>query len=121
MTMPPLGEYDGQPIVKTTARLVKTSAVLSEAMSLDPSFLHIGQPVMLVIGATVYDVRLKPVDDAHPDGDLVQMATFVAVDAAMVDDASVEQLLAVARENAARAKGNEPLPGMSVSEQDLFA
>ena len=116
-----LGEYDGQPITETKVRLVKAGDGLSAAMSLDPEFLHIGTVVDLVVRATVTSATLRPVDDADPEGALVQIATLSAAPAAMTESEVVASILAKTREDVERAKGNVTLPGLSVDDETVDA
>lgn len=106
-----LTPFDGHDVIRTTVAVTNAGDGLSEAMKIDPTELHHGDRVYLVLECEVAKVRFDPVGDTDA---LSRVHILRAGTAAMVDKELVESVLAEQRIKIDRArdaaKGQSRLP-----------
>lgn len=89
-----LGDFEGQPVVGTTVVIRNTGDGLSEAMKVEPTMLHAGDTVHVVLECTVVDVGFPPQDRDQPGGPRVRRHVLKAGTATFVDGELVAEALA---------------------------
>lgn len=109
-----LTPFEGRPVIRTTIKVTKAGDGLSEALSIEPEELHVGQRLRLVMDVVVDEVRFDRLLAKGTDtGQLVRVgileaeaATILRADIRAVDKAMREQgeRLRKAREQAREGK-----------------
>lgn len=97
-----LPDFEGRPVIQAAMRITKVGDGLSEALKLAPVALHHDDEVFLVLKARVTQVNHKPI--AAEEEHLTRVHTVEGIETAIVTEADVADLLAVAGERVVQAK-----------------
>jgi hypothetical protein len=120
MTTTELGTFDGKDVLRTAISVTNAGDGLSEAMKVDPTLLHLGDKVYVVLECEVAKVRFDPIKDI--DDAVSRVHVLKAGTATMVDADLVQQQLAEQAERIQLAKeaeaGIERLPYAATDELD---
>lgn len=90
-----LGTFDGRDVLGTTIAVTGAGDGLSQALRLDPTVLHIGEKVFVVLEAEVVKVRHEGIKDTEA---LTRVHMVRAGTAALVDESEISEMLERQRE-----------------------
>lgn len=83
-----LPEFEGRQVIRTSIKMTNAGDGLSEALSIDPQVLKVGQEVTVTIRAVVTEVAhkvAKGYEADEPNAPLGRVATLKAGDATIID------------------------------------
>lgn len=101
---PPLSDFEGKPVRRSTISITNAGDGLSEAMKVEPVEHHQGDRVYVVLECEVAKVGFAPIDKDDPAGDQARVHTFRAGTATIVDADLVATVIAEQREKNLKAK-----------------
>jgi hypothetical protein len=117
-----LGSHEGRPVIGTKIKVRKTGDGLSEALKIDPEIIKVGEERMLAVRVVCVDVQNPAENRKQPaEGGVLRMHIFDATEAAFIDGAVVEDVLAKQRERIDRAKDAEVGQGRLPTDEELHA
>jgi hypothetical protein len=88
-----LARFEDRDVVRTAVAVTNAGDGLSAAMKIQPTELHLGETVYVVLETTVAKVRFDPADKDEPDGEVIRVHVLRAGTAAMVERKLVGKLL----------------------------
>jgi hypothetical protein len=97
-----LSQFEGRDVLQSTIKVTNAGDGLSEALSIEPTEMHLGAKVYLLIEAEVSKVNYEELKDT---GTLRRVHTLRAGTATMVDSEFALGILDTQREAIERAKG----------------
>lgn len=97
-----LTEFEGRDVVQSTIKVTNAGDGLSEAMSVDPIEMHLGEKRYLLIEAEVHRVNYEELKDTDV---LRRVHTLKAGTATLVDDEYARELIEKQRKAILAAKG----------------
>lgn len=104
-----LSKFEGKDVASVKAAIRNTGDGLSQSMSTDKVELHHGARVYVVLECLVDKVRFDPIKDSEQ---LDRVHMMKALDATIVDDELVADLMEAQVERNEQAQGVHKLPGM---------
>lgn len=102
-----LGQFDGKDVMGAGAKLAGTNRSLSSALKMDPTLLHSGDKVVILIEAVVGGITHEPLDES--DG-FIRIHNLNAGLGMLVDESLVNDVLNEQRKRIDEAKGITGLP-----------
>ena len=117
MSQADLGTFDGALVLATSIKVTNAGDGLSAALAVDPTLMHLGQKVCVVLECEVADITFSPIPKAA--GTVVRVHKLRAGDAAIVAEDLVSDALNEQRRRIEASKGVERLD-FSGSGDDEF-
>lgn len=102
--MTELSSFDGRDVLRTAIAVTNAGDGLSDAMSVDPRELHVGETVYLLIEAEVSKVRFEPIKDTEA---LARIHVLRAGTATFMEPALADSAISEMRDRVKLAKEAE--------------
>ena len=106
-TVPNLTQFEGRDVIGSSVAITRAGDGLSQSLAVEPTDLHLGSTVYVVLECTVGKVRFEPVPDTSA---LRRVHTLVTTTATTVDKELVADLLEAQRVAIEKARGVTRLP-----------
>lgn len=113
MAKPDLTPFEGLDVIGTTIAIRNAGDGLSAAMEVEPTELHHGETVHVVLECLVEKIRHDPVDKSRADGPQIRVHMLKAGRATMIDADTVTAALDAQQAKIDAAKGSPQLPGIA--------
>lgn len=110
-----LGSFDGRDVVSTSIAVTRAGDGLSAALEIEPTVLHVGDQVVIVLDCVVSKIGFVPVKDSD---DLTRVQTLRAGTAAIIDRKLVRKVLDEQAKKIEAARGIQRIPGLDGGEEE---
>lgn len=102
-----LGSFENRPVLGTSIKITNAGDGLSAAMAVDPAIHHLDDEVYVVLKTQVSNIAHPPVKDTNG---VTRLHTLRTVEATIVDEEMVADVLEAQRIRIEKAKGVLRLP-----------